>query len=110
MTKIKGRCGDIRIQLLSRGREQCFIFTRSQSPFPASGEVGIYNDLCIIVLYVVLNWYFIIESMIYTHGLRLTVWSGEITTIIANCLAQRHKYFYDRACKEHCGVIVMFNI
>ena len=54
------------------------------------------------MLYVVLNWYFIIDSMIDTHGLHQTVWSGEMTIIRAN------DAWYDRAYKQHCGMIVMF--
>ena len=52
-------------------------------------------------------------KQIYIHGLHQTVWSGEMTIIRANCLVQRlcemrHKSFYDRAYKLHCGMIVMF--
>ena len=70
--------------------------------------------ILLLVLYVVvLNWYFIIDSMIDTHGLHHTAWSGKITIIRANFLLQsqcelRHKSFYDRAYKLHCGMIVMF--
>ena len=66
------------------------LFDNSCTTFvSAKYSMAIFLIYCVrkllLVLYVVvLNWYFIIESIIYTHGLHQTVWSGEMTIIRAN--------------------------
>ena len=53
------------------------------------GNINCIRKLMLVLCAVVLNWYFIIESMIYTHELHQTVWSGDMKIIRANYLVQR---------------------